>query len=60
MAIMSGFEAKTISPNSLSYTEGVKRRESRTRKYDSCYYEIGADADDEKIQSMIEEHENKL
>ena len=49
MRINAGFEPQTISTNKLSYTEGVKRRESRTRKYDSCYYEIGADVDDEKM-----------
>lgn len=60
MTIISELEAQTISTNSLSYTEGVKRKESRTRKYDSCYYEIGADAEDDKIKAMIEEHQNQL
>lgn len=51
MRINAGSEARTISSNTMRYTpEGAKS------SHDSCYYEIGTDDEDEKMQSLIEEH----
>lgn len=54
MRVTAGFEAKSISTNSLRYTEGISHAESRTRSYDACYYELGGQITD-AMKKAIEE-----
>lgn len=60
MGLLATFEPQAIKADGLSYREGSGFTAVYTRKYQSCYYEIGANLDDEKLKSLAQQGTTKI